>query len=323
VIVRPIAPSDHPALEAEVNRARVAGEFRGSSDPEAKFFLQSFDFAPSPVAGAFGADGKLLGFISPEFKVVVVRPPSRRQGIGRALVDAGVTIERERARPNLLLGVLPADEAALAFLRATGFGFHSTLWDLELPEAQSVDPPAWPAGYVARPFERARDARSWASLFNAAFAEHATPLQIDIEAIESGPQEPGFEDADTQVLEEAASGELVGFCATTPERSAGVVGPDAEIWTIGVHPDQQGRGLGRQLLRWGVRRLREVGARHVSLSVNGRNEGALGLYLSEGFVRSRTRDRWARPVDTAAGAETAAEALTAAEAETAVGSEIR
>lgn len=304
MVIRPIAPPDHPALEAEVNRARVAGEFRGSSDPEAKFFMQSFDFAPSPMAAAFSAGGGLVGFISPEFKVVVVRPEHRRQGIGRALVEAGVAIERERGRPNLLMGVLPADDASLAFLRATGFGFHSTLWDLELPDAWSVSPPAWPAGYVARPFERDRDARPWATLFNAAFADHPTPLQIDdIEAIESGPQEPGFEDADTLLLEEVANGDLVGFCATTPERSEGVVGLEAEIWTIGVRPDQQGRGLGRQLLRWGVERLRDVGARHVSLSVNGRNEGALGLYLSEGFVRSRTRDRWARPVDTAAPSE--------------------
>ena len=304
MVIRRIANADHSALEAEVNRARLAGEFRGSSDPEAKFFMQSFAFAPSPMAGAFGVAGELLGFISPEFKVVVVRPGDRRQGIGQALVEAGVEIERERGRPNLLLGVLPTDEASLAFLRATGFGFHSTLWDLDLPEAQSVDPPAWSAGYIARPFERDRDARSWANLFNAAFANHPTPLQIDdIEAIESGPREPGFEDADTLLLEDVDSGELVGFCATTPERSEGVVGPRAEIWTIGVRPDKQGLGFGRQLLRWGVQRLREAGALDVSLSVNGRNEGALGLYLSEGFVRSRTRDRWARPVETAAGLE--------------------
>jgi mycothiol synthase len=306
VIVRAIAPSDHLALEAEVNRARLAGEFRGSSDPEAKFFMQSFDFAPSPMAGAFEADGGLVGFISPEFKVVVVRPDERRQGIGRALVESGVAIERERGRPNLLIGVLPADEAGLGFLRATGFAFHSTLWDFELPAAQPVDPPAWPAGYTARPFDHDRDARAWANLFNAAFADHATPLQIADDAIDSAADDPTIDDADTLLIEETETGILVGFCATTPERVDGVVGPNAEIWTIGVRPDRQGRGLGRQLLRWGVRRLRDVGARHISLSVNGRNEGALGLYLSEGFERSRTRDRWARPVESAAGTETAA-----------------
>ncbi len=298
MIIRSIVGADRPALEAEVDRGRLAGEFRASSDPEAKFFMRSFEFAPSPVAGAFGEDGDLLGFISPEFKVVVVRPKDRRTGIGRSLVEAGLAIERERGRPNLLVGVLPADADGHAFLRATGFGFHSTLWDLELPDATTIDPPAWPAGYAARPFDRTRDTRAWAELFNVAFADHATPLQIPDDAIDSVPDDPTIEDADTLLVEETENGELVGFCATTPERIDGAVGPDAEIWTIGVRPDRQGRGIGRQLLRWGVRRLREIGAQHVFLSVNGRNEGALGLYLSEGFVRSQTRDRWARPVET-------------------------
>ncbi len=34
----------------------------------------------------------------------------------------------------------------------------------------------------------------------------------------------------------------------------------------------------------------------MTLSVNGRNAGALGLYESEGFQRTSTRERWARPV---------------------------
>jgi len=73
------------------------------------------------------------------------------------------------------------------------------------------------------------------------------------------------------------------------------VGAHGEVWAVGVRPDRQGRGLGRQLLRAGVARLRGVGVPAISLSVNGRNESALGLYESEGFVRVLTRDRWARP----------------------------
>ena len=111
----------------------------------------------------------------------------------------------------------------------------------------------------------------------------------------SAPPDPAIQDADTLLLEDEA-GNLVGFCSTTPERRDGVAGPHAEIWTIGVRPDLQGRGLGRQLLRWGVARLRSIGVRDVVLSVNHRNAGALGLYESEGFVRTSTRDRWTRPV---------------------------
>ena len=93
------------------------------------------------------------------------------------------------------------------------------------------------------------------------------------------------------------AGELIGFCATEPKRREdGAVEPHAEIWTIGVRPDRQGAGLGRQLLRWGIAHLRELGVETVALSVNGRNPRALALYEREGFVRTSTRERWARPV---------------------------
>jgi hypothetical protein len=40
----------------------------------------------------------------------------------------------------------------------------------------------------------------------------------------------------------------------------------------------------------------DTSAAAIDRAVNARNESALGLYESEGFVRSRTRDRWARHV---------------------------
>jgi mycothiol synthase len=194
------------------------------------------------------------------------------------------------------MGVMPGDAAGLAFLRATGFAFHSTLWDLDLPAGVGVEPPAWPPGVRVRLLDPDRDIRAWAELFNAAFADHATPLQLDLERVEEGWATWPFR-AEDLLLAEDGSGALVGFCATEPRRRPdGSAEPRAEIWTIGVRPDAQGRGLGRRLLRWGVHHLRAAGAETVALSVNGRNANALGLYESEGFVRVSTRDRWARPV---------------------------
>jgi mycothiol synthase len=298
-LIRRLTSADLPALTPLVERARAAGEFVASSDPNGAFFLRSFEFAPHPVAISTAAQGdaeRLTGFVSPEFKIVVVEPDGRGQGIGRRLIEAALEIERERGRPNVLMGVLPTDADGKAFLAATGFAYHSTLWDLGLPPEAVVAPPTWPAGIEARPFDQARDARTWIELFNAAFADHATPLQIPIESADL-PPDPSYVDADTELLVEVASGELVGFCATQPEREGSLVAPHAEIWTIGVRPDRQGRGLGRQLLRWGIERLRAIGVRDITLSVNSRNEHALSLYEREGFVRASTRERWARPVD--------------------------
>jgi len=294
IAARRLTTLDLPALAAEVERARTAGEFRASSDSEAHFFLKTSELDPSLVGGAFEGDA-LVGFISPEFKLVVVEPNHRRQGIGRTLVELAVEMERDRGRPEVILGRLPHDDDARDFLLKAGFALHSVLWDLELPGPRAVEEPVWPAGHRARTFDSPSDIAPWVALFNAAFADHATPLQLDESFIAAGIDDPAIDDADT-VLVADEGGDLVGFCATAPERHDGVVGPRGEIWTVGVRPDRQGHGLGRQLLRWGVRRLRDLDIERIHLSVNGRNEHALRLYEQEGFVRIRTRERWSRPV---------------------------
>ena len=297
IAARRLSTADLSTLAAEVDRARAAGEFRASGDPDAHFFLKAIELDPTLAGGAFDGD-ELVGFTSPEFKVVVVRPERRRQGIGRSLIELAIEMERDRGRPEVILGRLPHDEDERAFLEATGFALHSVLWDLELPGPAEVPEPVWPIGHRARTFESPGDTGPWVALFNAAFADHATPLQLDESFIAAGLDDPAIDDADTLLIEDTG-GELVGFCATAPERHDGVVGTRGEIWTVGVRPDRQGHGLGRQLLRWGVHRLRSLDIGQIHLSVNGRNEGALHLYESEGFVRIRTRERWARPVGAA------------------------
>ena len=295
VAVRRLEPADRDELTREVDRARAAGEFRASSDAAGSFFLRSFDLDHRRVGGAFDRD-ELVGFISSEFKIVVVSPDRRRAGIGSALVELAVAMERDRGRPNVILGRDRDDVVARSFLEAAKFAPHSILWDLELPTAAAVPAPVWRVDVRARPFEAPADVESWVAMFNAAFADHATPLQLDASFITADLADPNLDDADTLLLEERASGRLVGFAATAPERHDGTVAPAGEIWTIGVLPEWQGRGLGRQLLRWSVERLRGIGVRDITLSVNGRNEHALRLYEDEGFVRTRTRERWARPV---------------------------
>jgi mycothiol synthase len=295
--IRRIGPDDLAVLAVEVERARAAGEFRASAYPAGAQFLDSFRYAPAPAAAAFAADGSVVGFVSPDFKLIAVRPEARRRGIGTLLADAAVEMERERGRPSVLMGTLPGDAVGEAFMRATGFNHHSTVWDLELPLGVIVPAPDWPDGVSPLPFSRELHLRVWAELHNAAFADHPTPMVIDLTALETSPADPSVHDLDTILAVDAATGEMIGFCSTFADRHDGRPGPEAELWAIGVAPDRQGQGIGRQLLRWGVGHLRSVGVSDVRLSVNSGNEGALGLYRREGFVPWRTRERWARAVD--------------------------
>jgi mycothiol synthase len=289
-------PEEVATLTPLVEAAAEAGDLAGGSESRVEAFVRYLAWESNPVAVAW-EDGQPVGFVSPEFKVLVVAPPNRRQGHGARLVEAGLAIERERQRANLLLGPPPGSEGALAFLRATGFDYHSTVWALALPPDRVVTPPSWPASVVARQFDRTRDIAAWVVLFGQAFAEHPTPMLLDEATVAQSNEDPAVDDADLLLLEDPAEGgAVVGFCSTDPHRENGKAGTTGEIWTIGVRPDRQGHGLGRQLLRWGTHRLRGLGVVDVTLAVNARNEHALRLYEEEGFVRSGARERWARPV---------------------------
>lgn len=84
-------------------------------------------------------------------------------------------------------------------------------------------------------------------------------------------------------------GACAGFCRTSLEAEGG------EVAILGVAPEARAIGLGRALLRWGVRWLIEAGAKRVTLLVDGENDTALRLYRSEGFDVARTREIWLWP----------------------------
>jgi mycothiol synthase len=206
-------------------------------------------------------------------------------------------VESGRGRPELFLGSVPDAPGGAAFLRATGFEPHSTVWELELPADAPIPGPVWPAGFAARPFDRTRDVSALPPVINAAFVDHPTPMLMEEAMFAASLDDPNILDDDTIVLEEATCGEIVGFCLVDVRLTGGVLSASqGEIGLVGVRPDRQGRGLGRQLVRAGATYLRGIGVPNVGLAVNGRNEGAVALYDSEGFERARTRDRWVRRV---------------------------
>ena len=254
---------------------------------------------PACSAAAFAGD-ELVGVVLPELKVAVVRPEHRRRGIGRRLIDLAAGDGGGAGPAGALHGQRPGRRRpAAAFLRATGFAFHSTVWDLELPPDRPVPPPVWPDGVVARSFDRSRDvddagaarqrrvrrppdpAWSWRRSWSAARSTTRTSSTTT----RSSSRTP-------------RRARLVGFClADRPpgrrpdrldrrrdrdgRRPAGPAGPRARA---AAAPGRRGVPARAPVVP------------NVSLAVNGRNEGALGLYESEGFVRARTRDRWSRPV---------------------------
>ncbi|MEZ5117302.1 MAG: ribosomal protein S18-alanine N-acetyltransferase [Candidatus Nanopelagicales bacterium] len=89
------------------------------------------------------------------------------------------------------------------------------------------------------------------------------------------------------VLAEAADGSDDG----APLGYAGLyaVPPQADVQTLAVAPDAQGRGLGRLLLRALLAEAHRRGCSEVLLEVRADNETAQRLYEAEGFERIAVR----------------------------------
>lgn len=92
-----------------------------------------------------------------------------------------------------------------------------------------------------------------------------------------------------------------------------LAGDEAEILTIGVHPDCQRLGIGRLLVDGLIRALQRAEAQRVFLEVAADNAAALGLYQSLGFTQVGTRKAYyARPAGPAVDAIMMARAIAPA-----------
>lgn len=88
------------------------------------------------------------------------------------------------------------------------------------------------------------------------------------------------------------AGRIVGYAGLF------VVAPEADVQTVAVAPDEQGRGTGRVLLAELVDRAYRQGARVLRLEVRADNTSARALYGSGGFtVDGRRRDYYGRGMD--------------------------
>lgn len=72
---------------------------------------------------------------------------------------------------------------------------------------------------------------------------------------------------------------------------------EAHISTLAVRPDWRGRGVGRLLLRCGLSRAVECGARLATLEVRQSNQAAIQLYREFGFSVVGRRPRYYRDND--------------------------
>jgi mycothiol synthase len=203
-----------------------------------------------------------------------VVPQARRAGAGRRLLAACI----EAAETSVRIWA-PGDSVAAQTLAAS---VHlvpvRTLLIMGRSLAAPILDPEPPAGVRIRAFRPGEDEQAWLQVNARAFAHHPEQGRVSLAGLRATMAEPWFEPTDFLVAEDQ-SGTMLGFHWLKQHSDT-----RGEVYVLGVDPDAAGRGLGKALLRAGLRHLRDdLGLTEVILYVEGDNEPAVNLYVLNGF----------------------------------------
>jgi mycothiol synthase len=298
--LRPLTLADVPAVHAMICDPSLATAYEalvpaGELEDEWKdpYFVPELSFLAL-------ADGEpaawSLGMVIPNppqtFAFVRIGVPERwrRRGIGSALLRR--TLDGLEARApgvtitEIAMGAWLPSGTAAPFAERHGFRHARYFWRMNRPRGAPVTAPEWPAGIEIRTLESDRMLGEWNEAYNASFAEHYHYVPSTLEGLRRRMETAEFRTS--VVLLAYRDGECVGFCRNS------FMGRRGEIALLGTVPSARGIGLGRALLRWGVEGIETRDCDTTELQVDGENENALGLYRSEGFTVTQTREIWVR-----------------------------
>lgn len=137
-----------------------------------------------------------------------------------------------------------------------------------------------PDGYEIRPFKLEADAEVWCQIRNTGFANlKGSETPITVEMVKNMLTSPDYIENGLMILYHKKK--PVGIVRGSDDEYK-----NSSIFNIGplvIIPEYQGKGLGRMLLQAALSFAGSLHYKQAILCVNGENENAKSLYLSEGF----------------------------------------
>jgi mycothiol synthase len=292
--VRAFRPGDEVDILGAMHRMHDRGELHGVDRP---FLAESAErMAAEPWIVSVAEDaGRLAGWVAPIHDDLSVDLPFRRRGHGRRLFDAGRRMAATMGRPDLRLWV-PHRADAESFARAMGLRYQSSLWKLRMDPGTPVVAPSFGDDVVVRWVEAGADDAAFVEVANEIFLDHPSPISLELAHVARVHAKRGFDPSTLLLVAPATDRDrIIGFCriGAWSDDAGELVG---DVRLVGVVRAFRGRGLGRQLVRWGVEALRERGAGVIHLDVDSENADALHLYEAIGFAPEVEWPHWAVPV---------------------------
>lgn len=137
-----------------------------------------------------------------------------------------------------------------------------------------------PKGYEIRAFREGIDESAWCEVRNSAFAKlKGSETPITKEMVKKMLYEEDYIDGGLKIMYH--ENRAIGVVRGAKDEYEGL--PIMNIGPLAIIPEYQGRGLGRILLRAALCFAKNNSYDRVILCVNGENERAKSLYVSEGF----------------------------------------
>lgn len=296
-LIRSARPDDEPVIrsimEASLAVDALPGFNRAEIDRAIRRLVPDLDGTAVAVE-----DGLVVGYCTPLHDDLTVHPDARRRGHGRRLFEAGLETIRARGHGELQLYVPHHLPASVSFAEAMGLRYRSSLWQFQLAPEREVPAPTLPDDLVARTWDQVSGVsmEAWVEFMRATFEGHPTEMSWQPEVVAHVQAQPDFDPTLILTLAPAdAPTSLVAF--TRLEQMQDDAGACiGDVGLIGVLPAWRRRGLGRELLRWGVTTLRGRGAGVIGLAVEASNERATALYRAHGFEPAIEWPHWVMPV---------------------------
>lgn len=282
---RHFEPADLAVLESIIRNARNIGELRNYNDTEIERLIEGLGDEPERITLAL-VDGHIAALHAMSFDVLFVVPQYRRQRVATRMVERLLALD-----PKLELSPERGNDGSMAFVKSVGFGFDHLMYQMKRPADLESPEVAVPDGFLLRTYEH-DDFDTYFALWNRAFADHPTPLQVTEARVRAVHSRDNFDPTRIAVVARANDpNDLVGFITTKSlfEEDGETIGP---IGAIGTDRSVRRMGLGRTLLRWAIQRLKQDGAGPITLEVVTLNERALPLYESEGFEPHQSWEFW-------------------------------
>jgi mycothiol synthase len=297
--VRTYRDDDLQPLAALINAAdRV--DNAGFSTTESALAHQLQEPSALPKENVFVAEqtGRLVGYVIVNERreeafdrigvIGIVHPEHRLQGIGSALMQRAESRARElrRGKP-LFLEMVARQPVAGAAELALSVGMQPVrhFFYMQCSDLAALPEPVLPAGICLRRYIAGSDEDAFVKAYNDGFSDHWGYVPHTREKEEHRVGNSGFVSDDT-LLAVDSGGRIAGLCVVLIPP----VEPDMReanppmIDDLAVTHAYRRRGLGRGLLRAGMRRIRDQGFSAAALAVDVDSPNrALRLYESVGF----------------------------------------